>query len=224
MAVGRLKYSSFVADSNLKYVLYPENGRQSDRIEFGVKADSGTIFVKEQLDYETKKSYSLVLMVTDGKHDARTTISITITDVNDNAPKFEMDKYETTVREEDKRVPIKLFTVAATDADSDATSKDIVYRLEGQGVGEFFAVDERRGVITAVKPLDRDPPKGVPSYKFMVQAIDDGGRGRIGYADVQVNLEDINDNAPFFQSDLVGYVEENREPGGMYGICRTARK
>ena len=46
----------------------------------------------------------------------------------------------------------------------------------------------------------------------IVQAIDNGGRGLIGYADVQVNLQDINDNAPFFAKDIIGYVDENREP------------
>lgn len=95
-------------------------------------------------------------------------------------------------------------------------SRDIVYRLEGQGVGEFFQVDEKSGVITVLKPLDRDLPAGVPTWKFIVQAIDDGGRGLIGYADVQVNLRDINDNAPFFPNDMVGLIDENREPGGWY--------
>ncbi len=36
-------------------------------------------------------------------------------------------------------------------------------------------------------------------------AQDEGGNGLVGYADVQVNLKDINDNAPLF-------------PQGDYGI------
>jgi hypothetical protein len=31
-----------------------------------------------------------------------------------------------------------------------------------------------------------------------VFAQDEGGNGLVGYADVQVNLKDINDNAPLF--------------------------
>lgn len=70
----------------------------------------------------------------------------------------------------------------------DDGSKKIVYRLEGQGVGEFFRVDRYKGVIEVVQPLDRDPPAGVPVWKFIVQAVDDDGKGLIGYADVQVGL------------------------------------
>ena len=35
-------------------------------------------------------------------------------------------------------------------------------------------------------------------WQFTVFAQDDGGNGLVGYADVQVNLKDINDNAPLF--------------------------
>lgn len=38
-----------------------------------------------------------------------------------------------------------------------------------------------------IQALDRDPPNGVPTWNFIVQAIDDNGHGLIGYADVQVS-------------------------------------
>lgn len=66
-------------------------------------------------------------------------------------------------------------------------SSKIVYRLEGQGVGEFFRVGQYSGDIEVIRPLDRDPPAGVSVWKFIVQAIDDDGHGLIGYSDVQVN-------------------------------------
>lgn len=47
-------------------------------------------------------------------------------------------------------------------------------------------MNERTGRIEMIRPLDRDPPAGVPVWNFIVQAIDDNGRGLIGYADVQV--------------------------------------
>lgn len=31
----------------------------------------------------------------------------------------------------------------------------------------------------------------------------------------QVNLRDINDNAPIFASNLFGTIDENRDPGGI---------
>lgn len=47
-------------------------------------------------------------------------------------------------------------------------------------------------------------------------AQDEGGEGLVGYADVQVNLKDINDNAPVFPQGVYwGNVTENGT-AGMY--------
>lgn len=45
-------------------------------------------------------------------------------------------------------------------------------------------------------------------------AQDEGGEGLVGYADVQVNLKDINDNAPIFPQGVYhGNVTENGTAG-----------
>ncbi|VBB34596.1 unnamed protein product [Acanthocheilonema viteae] len=206
---------------NLKYDLYAVHG---GRIPFGVRTDSGALFVKEPLDYEKETVYHMKLFVTDGKHNATTDLYVYIDDVNDNAPQFENDLYEITILEEDRDVPKTLFIVRATDADKQDDSSKIVYRLEGQGVGEFFRIGQYSGDIEVIRPLDRDPPAGVSVWKFIVQAIDEDGHGLIGYADVQVNLRDINDNAPIFASNLFGTIDENRDPGdeGVFVMTVTA--
>lgn len=33
---------------------------------------------------------------------------------------------------------------------------------------------------------------------------------------IKVNLRDINDNAPIFPSNLIGSIDENREPGSEF--------
>lgn len=49
-------------------------------------------------------------------------------------------------------------------------------------------------------------------------AQDEGGEGLVGYADVQVNLKDINDNAPIFpQGVYFGNVTENGT-AGLWGV------
>lgn len=65
-----------------------------------------------------------------------------------------------------------------------------------------------------LQPLDRDQPSGRPQWRFTVFAQDEGGEGLVGYADVQVNLKDINDNAPGFPSGInFGTVTENGTAG-----------
>ncbi|XP_022246295.1 neural-cadherin-like [Limulus polyphemus] len=117
--------------------------------------------------------------------------------------------------------------VTATDGDRDRP-QDIVYFLTGQGTDEIdpaqhkFAINSSSGEIYALKPLDRDRPRGRSYWRFTVFAEDEGGHGLVGYADVLVNLKDINDNPPFFPSALyIGNVTEDG-PAGMTVMTMTA--
>nr|CAD7403376.1 unnamed protein product [Timema cristinae] len=109
--------------------------------------------------------------------------------------------------------------VRANDADKDRPL-DIVYFLTGQGVDSDnpelsqFDINRTSGEIFVYKPLDRDLPNGRPQWRFTVFAQDEGGEGLVGYADVQVNLKDINDNAPvFLHGTYFGNVTENGTAG-----------
>lgn len=64
------------------------------------------------------------------------------------------------------------------------------------------------------QPLDRDLPHGRPQWRFTVFAQDEGGQGLVGYADIQVNLKDINDNSPVFAESLAfANITENGTAG-----------
>ncbi|VDM57913.1 unnamed protein product [Angiostrongylus costaricensis] len=183
------------ADSTLRYDVVAAQG---GRIPFGARTDSGAIFVKEPLDYEQESVYHLRLLVSDGRHNASTDVFIYVEDVNDNAPVFDQPSYTTTILEEDPDIPKILFQLHATDADKDEKSRRIIYLLEGQGTGEFFRIGRESGEIELIKALDRDPPNGVPTWNFIAQAIDDNGRGLIGYADVQENREPQSRDGIYF--------------------------
>lgn len=117
--------------------------------------------------------------------------------------------------------------VTATDGDRDRP-QNIVYFLTGQGVDDEnpadrkFAMNSTTGEIYVLKPLDRDLPHGRSQWRFTVFAEDEGGNGLVGYADVLVNLKDINDNAPFFPYSIyTGNVTENGT-AGMNVMIMTA--
>lgn len=80
--------------------------------------------------------------------------------------------------------------------------------------GRFFSINNVTGEIFVERPLDRDAPNGRPVWRFTVYAEDEGGKnGLTGYADVIVNLRDINDNAPFFPNTVyIGNVSERGVP------------
>lgn len=117
--------------------------------------------------------------------------------------------------------------MTATDGDKDRPQQ-IVYSLTGQGIEDDdptnrkFAINKITGEIYVLRPLDRDPPTGRSQWRFTVLAEDEGGIGFVDYADVLVNLKDINDNAPFFPYSIyTGNVTENGT-AGMIVMTMTA--
>lgn len=117
--------------------------------------------------------------------------------------------------------------MTATDGDRDRP-QDIVYFLTGQGIDDAepsnskFSINTTTGEIYVLKPLDRDLPHGRSQWRFTVFAEDEGGNGLVGYADVLVNLKDINDNSPFFPYSIyTGNVTENGT-AGMTVMTMTA--
>nr|XP_046911229.1 neural-cadherin-like isoform X3 [Dermatophagoides farinae] len=183
---------------------------------FAVKNETGAIYVAGPLDYESRKEYNLTLVASDTLHENSTQVRLFIKDINDLPPKFEKSSYETTILEEDDQdLPKMILKVTATDGDRDRPQA-IVYFLTGQGIDDKnprnskFSINSTTGEIYVLKPLDRDLPTGRSQWRFTVFAEDEGGNGLVGYADVLVNLRDINDNAPFFpQSRYEGNVTEN---------------
>ncbi|XP_068904347.1 neural-cadherin isoform X1 [Tenebrio molitor] len=195
---------------------------------FAVKNMTGAIYVAGALDYETRKRYELRLAASDNLKENYTTVVIHVKDVNDNPPVFERPTYRTQITEEDDRnLPKSVLRVTATDGDKDRP-QNIVYFLTGQGIdpdnpaNSKFDINRTTGEIFVLKPLDRDQPNGRPQWRFTVFAQDEGGEGLVGYADVQVNLKDINDNAPIFpQGVYFGNVTENGT-AGMVVMTMTA--
>ncbi|XP_023032141.1 neural-cadherin isoform X2 [Drosophila willistoni] len=195
---------------------------------FAVKNMTGAIYVAGALDYETRRRYELRLAASDNLKENYTTVIIHVKDVNDNPPVFERPTYRTQITEEDDRnLPKRVLQVTATDGDKDRP-QNIVYFLTGQGIdpdnpaNSKFDINRTTGEIFVLKPLDRDQPNGRPQWRFTVFAQDEGGEGLVGYADVQVNLKDINDNAPIFpQGVYFGNVTENGT-AGMVVMTMTA--
>uniref|UniRef100_A0A8C5T5K1 Cadherin domain-containing protein n=1 Tax=Malurus cyaneus samueli TaxID=2593467 RepID=A0A8C5T5K1_9PASS len=95
------------------------------------------------------------------------------------------------------------------DPDSGVDGGDLRYSLHGYGAADIFTIDEQTGSIYSHKRLDREERA---LWRFIVLATDEGGGGLTGFADVIINVWDINDNAPMFTcmpDDCNGNVFEN---------------
>ncbi|CAG2164912.1 unnamed protein product, partial [Oppiella nova] len=113
-------------------------------------------------------------------------------------PTFEIEIME----EDDRYLPKRLLQV--TVSDDKYEPKDVIYTFSGDGVDvknqsrSKFAINTTSGEIYALCALDRDQPFGRPQWKLSVYAEDAKSGQLVGFADVHINLKDINDNSPFF--------------------------
>lgn len=80
----------------LTYGFIPESDSEVLKI-FSIDRFSGKVILKRPLDYETRQEYTLKIAASDTAHMAKTTLTIKVTDVNDNPPVFSQNFYHTTL-------------------------------------------------------------------------------------------------------------------------------
>lgn len=188
---------------------------------FKLNERTGDIILNKRLDYETinKTHISFVVRATTSnrKRQSLAYVNVTIENVNDNAPVFEKEVYRVTVMESD-RYPHQVMTVKATDADAVLTQKDVLlgynsvwYSIAGSH-SNLFTIDNRTGIISIAKgqSLDREKQSVL---KLVITAEDSPGKAtdaKRGYAEVIIDVLDVNDNAPVFgQKSYTAVIPEN---------------
>lgn len=64
---------------------------------FGIDRYSGKVVLKKRLDFENQQEFRLLITASDSAHIAQTTLTVKVTDVNDNAPVFSQPAYYATL-------------------------------------------------------------------------------------------------------------------------------
>ncbi|XP_041961666.1 neural-cadherin [Alosa sapidissima] len=194
------------ANAKLRYQLTAGNTMGT----FDMEPEVGTLYIAQKLDYERVQRYELRLVASDGKWENQTTVVVNVINQNDEVPVFDHTEYYASVTEELTDLPILALQVSATDPDQEADQSALRYSLHGQGAGSEFTIEELTGRIYVQKHLDREERS---AWRFLVLATDENGAGLTGFADVLLEVRDINDNAPAFlcssDSCFVGSVPEN---------------
>ena len=114
----------------------PAAGEQ-DRLVgvFSVDSNSGWISTLKQLDHETDPSYTFTVVTYDlGENlalSSTTSVTVVVTDVNDNPPTFLEERYHGSVRESDP--PGEVVAVLNTrDDDSSPINRQVSYHITGE--------------------------------------------------------------------------------------------
>ncbi|KAL8622280.1 hypothetical protein ACOMHN_043803 [Nucella lapillus] len=172
--------------------------------------------VNAQLDYETVSSYTLIIRATDGGgRTGEMTVRITILDQNDNSPIFNTSKYEVRIAE-NVTVGTSITQVEATDVDSGPNGR-IQYSIDSKTDPEaHFKIDSQSGEVRINKPLDFETQS---MFRLTLEATDDGPNKLVGYAALDVTLENINEQPANIRlvylqgAERQGHISENTKAG-----------
>lgn len=171
------------------------------------------IYVDQVLDREERDSYDLRVLATDAGTPplrAESSFTIQVTDINDNPPLFDQQTYNYTISEV---VDPGNFVLQVTARDKDTGPNGLVRYsiLPNAGTHAFwFSIDPMTGIITTALQLDYETN---PKPRITVVATDSGRPPLSSTAVVEINLENINDNAPVFSSSHYNVsIKENTPP------------
>ncbi|XP_041643191.1 cadherin-8 isoform X1 [Cheilinus undulatus] len=199
---------------------------------FSIDPNSATIKVAlHGMDREMREEYLVVIQAKDmGGHmgglSGTTTVTVTLTDINDNPPKFSKSLYEFVISED---LPIGKMggKVKANDRDIGENSKSTYSIVEGDEQGMFEIITDtqaQEGILRLKKPLDYESKR---AFTLKVEATNIRSEPSSGgpYKDsatVKIVVED-SDEPPVFSKPVYQLeVNENAPINTVIGTV-TAR-
>ncbi|XP_031408102.1 protocadherin Fat 3 [Meleagris gallopavo] len=172
---------------------------------FSVDRSSGIIILEHPLDRELQSSYNISVKASDQSIvltlSSFATVTITVLDINDNPPVFERRDYLVTVPE-DTSPGTEVLSVFATSQDI-GTNAEITYLIRSGNEKGKFNINSKTGAISISESLDYESCK---DFYLVVEAKDGGTPALSAVTTVNVNVTDVNDNAPKFSQVVYSAV------------------
>ncbi|GJQ86646.1 ft [Trypoxylus dichotomus] len=191
----------------------------NERKEFGVDPVSGAVTILQPLDYDNIQEYRLNITAQDlGFKPRKTTamLTITLTDINDNAPTFNQSSYTAYIAE---NLPVNsyVYQVLATDIDSPKNAI-IQYSITGGSGLEVFHIDKKTGIITAKISFDYEENN---LYDLNIMAANPDSV-MYGTTTLTVHVTGVNEFYPRFIQPVFHFdVSESTEVGTSIGTIQA---
>ncbi|KAM9311550.1 protocadherin gamma-C5-like [Gastrophryne carolinensis] len=158
-----------------------------------------SLVTEGDLDRETRHQYIIELTASDLGSPAlssKLTVTLHISDVNDNAPTFTQSTYTAFIKENSDPGTL-LCTVSATDVD-EGSNADLVYsitesQIDGSSVSSFVYINSNTGALYAQRSFDYEH---VQILQINVKAEDSGYPKLFSTVPVFIFILDANDNSP----------------------------
>ncbi|AWP01285.1 putative protocadherin-9 [Scophthalmus maximus] len=201
------------ANAEIRYVFGTQVPPATKRL-FALNTTSGLITVQRPLDREETAIHKLSVLASDGSSSpARATVTINVTDVNDNPPNIDL-RYiispinGTVFLSEKDPINTKIALITVSDKDTDINGKVICF-IEKDVPFHLKAVYDNQYLLETSALLDYE---GTKEYNFKIVASDSGKPSLNQTALVRVRLEDENDNPPIFTQPVIelAVMENNK--------------
>ncbi|XP_049898390.1 protocadherin alpha-8-like [Epinephelus moara] len=178
------------------------------------------VVTRSQLDREVVAHYDVTIVAKDTGDpvfSTEKTISIVVSDVNDNSPVFLISPYVFYISENNSP-GASVFSVKASDRD-ESDNAQISYHIFREASGgnkltSFLNINSENGHISALKSFDFETVK---TFQFQVVATDSGTPSLSNNVTVNVFILDQNDNAPV----ILYPVSSNGSAEGVEEIPRN---
>ncbi|XP_066479052.1 protocadherin gamma-B1-like [Tiliqua scincoides] len=155
--------------------------------------------IDSPLDREKNSEYNITVTATDKGTPPLSThksISVKISDINDNSPAFEKSSYNIYVPENNPS-GASIFSIKATDPDLEKNSQ-IAYsilqsNIEELPISSYISINSMTGIIYAQRSFDYEQFR---EFQLQVKAQDGGSPPLSSNVTVRVFILDRNDNSP----------------------------
>ena len=172
---------------------------------FTINEDTGIIYLKSPLDFETKRRYDLEVSVSDLALIASPTtkLEINISPVNEHSPRIFTTSRVLSI-DENESLNYQIF---ANDTDAQHSSNNVKccsFSITFQSTPGLFVILEDAdqpglGTLQNTRTLDHEEIK----LQLLTVEIQDGDSpSKVTFTDLQIHIDDVNDNAPVFGNDF----------------------
>ena len=193
----------------------------NERREFSVHSITGAVTILEPLDYDTIQEYRLNITATDLGFESKqaiATLSVNVSDINDNPPTFNQSLYEAYLPENS---PPNNFVYRVIAKDIDSPKYAIIqYKILGGSGKEHFQIQHDTGTITSKISFDYEEAN---EYTLdIVAANPDTNPQMVGFTTVLVHITGVNEFYPkFIQPVFHMDVSESAEVGTSVGLVQA---
>uniref|UniRef100_A0A3B4AC03 Cadherin domain-containing protein n=1 Tax=Periophthalmus magnuspinnatus TaxID=409849 RepID=A0A3B4AC03_9GOBI len=157
---------------------------------FRIDPKVGDVSLQRPLDFEALNKYVLTIVATDESEPSYFTASqLTIQIRNRTNPIFQTLLYPLKVPEN-----VPLFATILHVQARNPEGYRLIYNLQEENASKHFHIDFKTGVLSVTNPLDYESQ----SMHVLTVRATDSVTGAYSEATIEVEVEDVNDNAPIF--------------------------